>query len=169
MSDNTRPSSTTPVPDRERIARARRAQGGAALMVALVMVFMLSILGISAMRGATLESQLANNALHKDMTFQAADSTTDVVLGRANVLEDVICEPDLDLVVTDVNRATGQVTEALVEDGGQTNPVGYSLGGPIGARRFVVTARSALPGASTSTTIAQGVELIGARDQSGGC
>ncbi len=37
-------------------------QGGSVLMVAMIMLFMLSILGVAAMRGASLEGQLASNS-----------------------------------------------------------------------------------------------------------
>lgn len=150
----------TPGPARQR---------GSVLMVAMVMLFMMSVLGVSAMRGATLESRLADNALQKEITFQAAESSTDLLLARPNVLENIICKPDTTTSVTEVNAVPTQQTSAALHDGGRTNPVGYSLGGPISARRFVVTGSSALPNASTNTTIVQGVVLIGANDPTGGC
>lgn len=147
----------------------RHHQRGAVLMVAMVMIFLLSILGVSAMRGATLEGQLANNALQKEITFQAAESSTDLVLARANVLEDIICRDDQVATIDEVNVSPEQRTETTLSDGGRTNPVGYSLGGPIAARRFTIVGSSELPGASTRTEIAQGVVLIGANDPTGGC
>lgn len=156
-------------PDAVRRPPAPRVQRGAALMVAIVMIFMMTVLGISAMRGATLEGRLASNALQKELTFQAAESSTDLVLARANVLENMICQDDRTIDVPEVNESAAQDTSTLVQDGGRTHPIGYELGGPISARRFVVTGSSALPDASTSTVIAQGVMLIGANDTTGGC
>jgi len=144
-------------------------QSGAALMVAIVLIFMMTVLGISSMRGATLEGRLADNALQKELTFQAAESSTDLVLAQPNVLENMICQDDRTIDVPQVNEGAGQITRALIQDGGLTHPIGYELGGPISARRFIVTGSSALPGASTSTEIAQGIVLIGAGDPTGGC
>lgn len=63
-----------------------RKQAGGALLIALVMIFMLSILGISAMRGSTLERQMATNSIQKQNAFQAAESATEVGLNDARNL-----------------------------------------------------------------------------------
>jgi Tfp pilus assembly protein PilX len=145
-------------------------QHGAALMVAMVMIFMMSILGISAMRGASLEGQLASNALQKELTFQAAESATDLILSQDNTLENIICQPEIvGMSLPSLNQSSSQQTTAGIRDGGSTNPIGYSLGGMIGARRFVVTGSSALPDAATQTTIRQGVVLLGASAPEGDC
>jgi hypothetical protein len=145
-------------------------QRGSVLMVAMIMIFMLSILGVSSMRGASLEGQLASNAVHKEITFQAAESASDAVLAIEGKLESVICsDTDESIDQNELGQSTEQVTGSVLAYGGQTAAMGYSLGGPIGARRFVVTGTSSLPDVSTSTTIAQGVVLIGAADASGAC
>jgi hypothetical protein len=144
-------------------------QQGAVLMIAMVMIFILSILGISSMRGATLESQLANNSMQKEMTFQSAESSTDVILGREFALRDIICKPKVTEVLTDFDQIEEQKTVTTLEDAGRTHPLWYELNGPVSARRFVVTGFSELPAANTSTTIAQGVMLLGASDNSGDC
>ncbi len=138
-------------------------------MIAMVMVFVLSILGVSAMRGATLESQLANNALQKQITFQSAESSTDVILGREHSLRDIICQPKETEVLDDFDQIEEQKTITTLEDAGRTHPLWYELNGPVSARRFVVTGFSELPGANTSTTISQGVVLLGASDSTGDC
>lgn len=147
----------------------RTRQTGAVLMIALVMIFIMSILGISAMRGATLEGQLASNALEKEITFQAAETSTDMILAVEHVLRDMICQPEKIFQTAEANQIDEQVTETTLEDGGQMHVVGFEIGGPISARRFVATGHSDLPGANTSTTIAQGVVLLGAADPTGGC
>lgn len=148
---------------------------GAVLMIAMVMIFVLSIIGISSMRGATLETQLANNAIQKEMTFQSAESATDIILTRENSLRDIMCKPAETEVhpsagtVESVDLVDSQETTTVLQDGGQTNPLWYELNGPVAARRFVVTGTSELPGANTSTTIVQGVMLLGAKDSTTSC
>jgi hypothetical protein len=145
-------------------------QRGSVLMVAMIMIFMLSILGVSSMRGASLEGQLASNAVHKEITFQAAESASDAILAIEGKLESVICnEAGENIDQNALGQSSEQVTGSVLEYGGRTAAMGYSLGGPIGARRFVVTGTSSLPDVNTSTTIAQGVLLIGAADPSGDC
>ena len=144
-------------------------QSGAVLMIALVMIFVMSILGVSAMRGATLEGQLATNTLQKEITFQSAESSTDIMLALENSLENIICHPPLSTDTPEASQVEEQSTYTVLEDGGQTHVPGFEIGGPISARRFIATGFSDLPGANTSTTIAQGVVLLGAKDTTGGC
>ena len=145
-----------------------QSQSGAALLVSMVLIFMLSILGIGAMRDATLEGQLASNAVQKEITFQAAESATDTVLAIEDgvsemAVETTICqETPNQFDLGDLNKASSQETSVQTQYGGQSLPTGWSLGGPIGGRRFVVTGVSTLTTANTSTTIAQGVVAIGA-------
>jgi len=154
---------------------SRRRQSGAALLVSLVLIFMLSVLGISAMQGATLENQLASNAAHKQLTFQAAESAADSVLAIDDItneqaLENIICAPDP--VSFDLNKlnANNKVeTTVELQYGGQSLPTGWTLGGPVGGRRFVVTGESSIPGASTSTRISQGVVAVGAVQEGVDC
>lgn len=147
----------------------RRREEGAALLVSMVMVFMLTILGIASMQGATLENSLAANAIQKDTTFQAAESATDMALSTPNAVENVICSPATTTTAASLSQSSAQDTRFTLEYGGRALPVGYSLGGPIGARRFVVTGTSEIPDSHTRTSIAQGVVVIGASDSSGDC
>jgi len=149
-------------------------QQGAALMVSMVLIFMLTILGISAMREATLEGQLAANAIQKEITFQSAESAADIVMAiedAANAMSPVavICKPKNEFDMNDLSVPDVQETKVSVEYGGQSLPIGYSLGGQVGGRRFVVTGESNLPGASTGTRIAQGIIEIGAAEQGVDC
>ncbi|NND93085.1 MAG: hypothetical protein HKN42_19670 [Granulosicoccus sp.] len=150
--------------------RTLPCEKGSVLMVAMIMIFMLSILGVSAMRGASLEGQLASNAVHKEITFQAAESASDAVLAIDGKLESIICnDTDETFSQNALGQSAEQVTASVLEYGGRAPALGYSLGGSIGARRFVVTGSSSLPDVHTSTTIVQGVLLIGAADASGDC
>lgn len=149
-------------------------QQGAALLVSMVLIFMLTILGIASMRDATLEGQLAANAVQKEVTFQSAESATDTVLAindtdDEKAIESVICMPDVEFVLDDLSEADVQDTNVTLAYGGRSLPTGWSLGGPIGGRRFTVTGESNLPSASTGTKISQGVVAIGAVAQGISC
>lgn len=139
-------------------------QKGAALMISLIFIFMTTVIGISAMKDATLEGQLANNAIQKDLTLQAAEAASNVLLDEDHSFNDYICNDNPQWENQGQLEQTGeQSTRAQVEYGGQANPIGYSLGGPIGARRFVITGESRIDSVSTGSRVTQGVIFLGAQ------
>ncbi len=143
---------------------------GVALMVALIMITLVSILGISSMRGAVIENQLANNSVLKELTFQSAESASDIVMAEASTLENLICQPPIiDRVLPEVNLHDEQETTVDIEYSGFTNSIGFSLGTTVGVRRFVISGKSEISGVSTGTTISQGVVLVGASSSGGEC
>jgi len=56
-------------------------QNGIALAVSLIFLLILTILSVSAMQNSTLETKIAVNHQHKQMSFQAAESALARVLG----------------------------------------------------------------------------------------
>ena len=149
---------------------SRNKQSGAALLVSLLFIFMMTVLGISAMTDATQEGQLANNAIQKELTLQAAETASNAMYAQANSLENSICNDSTTwTALPHLNHSSYQDTQARVEYGGKANPVGYSLGGPIGARRFVVTGTSDIASISTGSRVSQGVILLGASQIGGDC
>ncbi len=143
---------------------------GAALMVAMVMIFVMSLLGVSAMRSGTMETRMVANAFEKDLTFQAAESATDFIIADDAKLEDVICQPSA--VRSDVNQLeSGAILETIVDVsyGGESVAIGYSLDSGFTAMRFIASGRSTLVESGTASRITQGVFLIGAKSSTGGC
>ena len=55
-------------------------QQGAALVVGLVLLMVLTVLGISTMRTATLEATMAGNAQFQERAFRLAETGVDVTL-----------------------------------------------------------------------------------------
>ncbi len=151
-----------------RASVSKYQQQGAALLVALVLLFILSILGISSMQNATLEGQLASNATQKELTFQSAESATDIVLAiedpaNPKSVYSVVCETDVkQFDLPELSKQDVQKTSVTLSYGGRSVPVGWSLGSNVSGRRFVVTGESTLLGANTSTKISQGLIEIGA-------
>lgn len=75
-------------------SNARQRQSGTALLVALIMIFMISVMGISAMRSSTLESRMAANAIQTANAFQAAESSTEILLNDHTNLEAALADMD---------------------------------------------------------------------------
>ena len=68
----------------QHAARARR-QGGAALVVGMILLMVLTLLAISGMTGATMELQMAGNAQYSENAFQAAETGVEEALREARV------------------------------------------------------------------------------------
>jgi type IV pilus assembly protein PilX len=58
----------------------RNRQTGAALIVGLVLLLVLTVLGVSGMNMSTLELQMAGNSQAQQLAFQAAETGVDVAL-----------------------------------------------------------------------------------------
>jgi len=65
---------------------AQRSQKGAALLVAMVLIFMISIMGVSVMRNSSLEHRMASNSIQSATVFQAAESVVEMTLNDTNSL-----------------------------------------------------------------------------------
>jgi type IV pilus assembly protein PilX len=60
----------------------RRTQQGAALIVGLVLLMVLTVLGVSGMNMAALELTMAGNMQSQQAAFQAAETGIDIPIGR---------------------------------------------------------------------------------------
>jgi type IV pilus assembly protein PilX len=58
-----------------RQARQRQAQQGVALVVALILLVIMTLLGLGAMRSVTLEEKMSANTFDRSLSFQAAESS----------------------------------------------------------------------------------------------
>ncbi|KAB7623153.1 PilX N-terminal domain-containing pilus assembly protein [Alkalilimnicola sp. S0819] len=54
--------------------QSRHAQRGAALAISLILLLVMTLLGVSAMRGTTLEEKMAGNTRNRSIAFQAAEA-----------------------------------------------------------------------------------------------
>ena len=147
-----------------------KSQQGAALLVSLVMIFILSLLVLTSMRSSSLETRMAANSIEKDITFQAADSASEIVLKVEQNLADVICsDTPMQSQITNINHGDNLDTQAQIAYGGETVAVGYSLGEGVSALQFIATGTSTMTATGTSTSITQGVIILGAKGNGGGC
>jgi len=62
----------------------RSKQRGAALIVGLILMLVLTVLGISGMNTATLELTMANNNQSQQAAFQAAETGIDIPIAQQN-------------------------------------------------------------------------------------
>jgi Tfp pilus assembly protein PilX len=92
---------------------SRTRQHGAALVVGLVLLMVLTVLAISTMRTATLELTMAGNAQYRENAFQLAES------GIAAVLQDVEQRRAAALPVEDCDTAVPGPEVDVPELGGR--------------------------------------------------
>jgi hypothetical protein len=80
------------------MSRSADCQRGAALIVGLVLLMVLTVLAISAMRSATLDLTMASNSQYRENAFQLAESGIQTMVRRAESgainLDDPVLVPD---------------------------------------------------------------------------
>ncbi|MDB4222254.1 PilX N-terminal domain-containing pilus assembly protein [Granulosicoccus sp.] len=139
------------------------SQRGGALLVAMVMIFMLSIMGVSVMRGSTLEHRMAVNAIRTAATFQAAESASNFAI-NSHVYMTEAHKKGLNgrhIVSTDsVNPSvTSLASNSSLSYTGKTIVEGFSAG-EFGGLLFVATGVSSMENSGTQSTIEQGAMRI---------
>jgi Tfp pilus assembly protein PilX len=129
---------------RNEICR-RKAQQGAALVVGLLLLLVLTVLGISGLVMATMELQMAGNQQFQERAFQAAEAG----------IEQAMRSPNLNTTYTPASPLPGRATVSAGTSGqadtadtklyfdteAGITPVpggGYSLGTGLQAYHFVV-------------------------------
>jgi len=134
------------------IIRSPRREKGAALIVGLVLLLVLTVLGVSGINMATLELQMTGNTQAAEFAFQAAETGIDRALSDA-----------VPAVYNDVPVGDGTYTYDAQIVCAATTPVPegiYSEGGGARAIHFDATATGTGPRNATSVH-AQSVYIIG--------
>ena len=156
-----------PAPHRSGPAGPAR-QAGAALLVAMIMIFMLSLLGVSAMRGSTMEGRMADSAIQASTVFQAAESATEVALNDSEQLGDAFdlngdalaIDVDLD---PDADGATGLSSEASLTYIGDGVAFGFSFGegsNNFQSLRFDAEGRARIDAVRARSSVTQGAYRV---------
>lgn len=98
---------------------------GGALVVATVLIFVLTMLGVSTMRGSTLEQRMAINAVQTSTAFQASESATEALLNDPTNLEDAF-ELNGETLDVAVDLKLDEPVSGAVTIGGELRYVGDS-------------------------------------------
>jgi len=144
----------------------QQRQRGGALLVAMVMIFMLSIMGITSMRGSSLERRMATNSVQSAATFQSAESLTDLALNNSVNLENAwrgqgtpYRVPSIDL---QNNFTAAHGVEAVYQ--GTSVALGFSLGVDAGSNfsafQYEVVGGTVIEETRTRSAVAQGAYRI---------
>jgi len=146
------------------LARAQH-QSGAALVVGLILLMVLTLLAISGMNSATLELQMAGNAQYTENAFQASETGVEEALREARVLGVNTANVDPEKIL-DVPGSTTDDYKILTRhnpDNGVTNVPsgGFSMGVGKGfsAYHFDITSTGTSSRDSTQTHV-QGFYVV---------
>jgi type IV pilus assembly protein PilX len=142
-----------------------RRQDGAALVIGLLLLLVLTILAISGMTTATLELQMAGNTQYKERAFQAAETGIEQAIDQATFdTSQAFARTDQPVDTTngtnnndtyDFNMEFDKQTGTTIVPGG-----GYSMGTGFQAYHFNIesTGRSERGAEATHT---QSIYIIG--------
>ena len=127
-------------------------------MISLVLIFMMSLMGISAMRSASLEKRMATNSVHKATTLQAAESATELAVGNESNLSGAFVAQGTDYAAqVSLNTNTALAVNASVKFIGMGAPLKNSIGsGGFSALRFESTGNAAIASVQARSRIVQG-------------
>ena len=131
--------------------RLQRRQEGAALVVGLIMLMVLTLLAISGMNTATLELQMAGNSQFAENAFQAAETGVDraLAIGGFNTALPLVAPVALMPSGDSITSVTTFDIATAVPDGG------YSIGTGTGFQAFhfdIVSQGTAARGATATNT-----------------
>lgn len=163
-----------------------RAQSGATLMVALMMLLILTLVGLAAVRATTQQQRMAANSQFQSAAFQSADGAIRKVMSEVrgqvaapayvpagtNLLVNAItapqlrCDPDPSAAPTEcaADATTGMTRSATVTYTGQFASPGFSMGtgsGSLVAHRFRIDASGQTGTTGAASLQEQGLERVG--------
>lgn len=136
----------------------RRSQNGAILAIALIILFLLSILGLAVMKTSSLEEKMAANSLHYDIAFQAAETASQDAISNTRNMANAYDNPKHTINVPYHHQLSHIAASSTVSFVGEHPIPGESIGVDSGLTALLFTAVStgAIDQAKTSTTIIQG-------------
>lgn len=148
-----------------RYGPAAHRQRGAALVVGMILLMVLTLLAISGMNTATLELQMAGNAQYSENAFQAAETGIEQALRTAQVVGANTANVDPEVTATVAGTTTDKykiLTRHTPENGVTKVPSGgFSMGVGKGfsAYHFDVTSTGTSSRSSTQTHV-QGFYVV---------
>jgi type IV pilus assembly protein PilX len=140
------------IPERRPPSRGER---GAALVIGLILLLVLTILAVSGVMSSTLELRMVGNQQQQERAFQAAELAIEQAMTDAMLTETPQIQP-----VTTVPGSTDEYEYAIRKTGQTGAPPGFSLDAGFASHHFAVTASGYSSGGAESTHT-QGFYVVG--------
>ena len=138
-----------------------KKQKGAALFISLMILFLMTIIGVSALNNATTDECMALNMQHQKQVFHAAESAINVVKRDVTSLEQAITtgSASTPIAYTGQNDVAASASANYVGCG--TPEAGFSLGeGGFVTHEFSINGSASLGASSAQADHLQGVSLL---------
>lgn len=140
-----------------------RRQSGAALVVGLILLMVLTLLAISGMNTSTLELQMAGNTQYGEKAFQSAEYGIEKAFRSTNYNTNGTATQPSTAVATGEAETYESTTQFNAQNGVTPVPTGgYSMGVNTGfnAYHFNITSTGTSSRNATATNV-QGVFVVG--------
>lgn len=130
-------------------------QQGTTLFVALIILVVISLIGVTAMKNANIDEQMASNLYQKNLTFQASESAVESTLNDTTLIQQAISSnaPVTQAVSVPIPNTTATVSYSAVGSG---LAVGSSAN-LFSGTRFMITATGEIPDLNARTVTVHGV------------
>ena len=136
-------------------------QRGAALVIGLILLMVMTLLAVSGMNTATLELTMAGNTQFSENAFEAAETGIQraIVAGNFNTLAPVTVGP-VAVPTGTVTTVTAFVTETAPPPPPPGVPGIFSMGSAVSAYHFTINSQAAAQRGASSTHM-QGFYRVG--------
>ena len=130
-------------------------QQGATLFVALIILVVISLIGVTAMKNANVEEQMASNLYQKNLTFQASESAVESTINNTALIQQAMTSnaPVVQDVQVPIPNTTATVSYASVGSG---MAVGSSAN-LFSGMRLMITATGRIADMNARTVTVHGV------------
>lgn len=130
-------------------------QQGATLFVALIILVVVSLIGVTAMKNANVGEQMASNLYQKNLTFQASESAVESTINNTGLIQQAMTSntPVKQNVDVPIPNTSASVSYASA---GAGMAVGSSAN-LFSGLRLMITATGEIPDLNAKTVTVHGV------------
>lgn len=153
-------------PTRARNLRSAGDQRGATLIVSLILLLVLTIVGLSAIEGVNLQSQMARNSQFQVQSYQVALSEIQAQLAALEIdlgpLDTAVVDGVVNREGDDISMRPDHFAQIVSYsyEGEGLPPPGYSVDAFVG-RRFELNSRAQLDSTGIFSDQTQGLNYAG--------
>lgn len=132
-----------------------KKQQGATLFVALIILVVVSLIGVTAMKNANVEEQMASNLYLKNLTFQASESAVESTINNTWLIQQAMNSPAPVEQTVQVPIPNTKATVSYAAAGQGMVP--GSSAGLFSGMRLMITATGEIPDLNAKTVTVHGV------------
>ncbi len=132
-----------------------KSQQGVTLFVALIMLVIISLLGVTALKNASIEEQMSSNLYQKNITFQASESAVESTITNTALIAQVLSSttPVNQTVAVPIPNTTASVSYSSTGAG----PVLGSSTNVFSGQRIMITSTGQIPAVNARTVTVHGI------------